>query len=62
MSYYICQSEIYYGELMSVSLVSDELLVTGAGAMEGLCFSKFFMADGAERYRKQSRYWADNMS
>ena len=47
---------------MSVSLVSDELLVTGAGAMEGLCFSKFCMADGAEQYRKQSRYWADNMS
>ena len=29
--------------------------MTGAGAMEGLCFSKFFMADGAEQYRKQSR-------
>ena len=36
--------------------------MTGAGAIEGLCFPKFFMADGAERYRKQSRYWADNMS
>ena len=35
--------------------------MTGAGAIEGLCFPKFFMADGAERYRKQSRYWADNM-
>ena len=45
---------------------SDELYIDWSyivtGAIEGLCFSKFFMADGAERYRKQSRYWADSIS